>query len=63
MELTFTGEGGDYQVTVSLQLYMLDSLQSNVILGINFLKWYNLSITWIDCHVGVPCLAANGGVC
>ena len=29
----------------------------------DFLKRYNPSISWIDCHVGMPCLAANGGVC
>ena len=29
----------------------------------DFLKWYNPSISWIDCRVGMPCLAANGGVC
>ena len=28
-----------------------------------FLKWYNPSISWIDFRVGMPCLAANGGVC
>ena len=27
------------------------------------LKWYNPSIRWIDCCVGMPCLAANSGVC
>ena len=45
LDLTFTAEGGDRQVTVSSQLYVLDGLQSNVILGIDFLKWYNLSIS------------------
>ena len=50
-------------MTVLLQLYVLDGLQSNVILGMDFLKWYNLPISWIDCHVGMPCLTANGGVC
>ena len=29
----------------------------------DFLKWYNLSISWIDCRVGMPCLALNSGVC
>ena len=29
----------------------------------DFLKRYNPSISWIDCHVGMPCLAGNGGVC
>ena len=29
----------------------------------DFLKRYNPSISWIDCRVGMPCLAANGGVC
>ena len=29
----------------------------------DFLKWYNPWINWIDCYVGTPCLAVNGGVC
>ena len=28
----------------------------------DFLKRYNPSISWVDCCVGMPCLAANGGV-
>ena len=63
LELTFTAEGGDRQVTVSSQLYVLDGLQSDVILGMDFLKWYNPSISWVDCCIGMPCLALNGGVC
>ena len=38
LNLMFTAEGGDRQVTVSLQLYVLDGLQSNVILEIDFFK-------------------------
>ena len=34
-----------------------------MMLGMDFLKWYNPSISWLDYHVGMPCLAANGGVC
>ena len=26
------------------------------------MKQYNPSISWIDCRVGMPCLAANGAV-
>ena len=29
----------------------------------DFLKRYNPSISWLDCRVGMPCLALNGGVC
>ena len=29
----------------------------------DFLKRYNPSISWLDCRVGMPCLAANGAVC
>ena len=29
----------------------------------DFLKWYNPSIHWINCYVGMPCLALNGGGC
>ena len=39
LDLTFKAEGGDRQVTVSSQLYVLDGLQSDVILGMDFLKW------------------------
>ena len=63
LDLQFTAEGGGRQVTVSSQLYVLDGLQSNVILGMNFLKRYNPFVSWIDCCVGMPCLAVNGGVC
>ena len=38
LDLTFTVEGGDPQVTVSSQLYVLNGLQSDVILGMDFLK-------------------------
>ena len=41
LDLTFMAEGGDHQVTVSLQLYVLDGLQSDMILGMDFLKQYN----------------------
>ena len=27
------------------------------------LKWYNPSISWIACHVSMPCLVVNGSVC
>ena len=63
LNLTFTAEGGDRLLTVSSQLYVLDGLQSDMILGMDFLKWYSPSISWIDCCVGMPCLAANSGVC
>ena len=29
----------------------------------DFLKWYNPLISWVDCCVGMPWLAVNGGVC
>ena len=29
----------------------------------DFLKRYNPSISWVDCRVGMPCLALNDGVC
>ena len=41
LDLTFTVEGGNRQVAVLLQLHVLEGLQSNVILGMDFLKWYN----------------------
>ena len=38
LNLTFTVEGGDRQVTVLSQLYVLDGLQSDVMLRMDFLK-------------------------
>ena len=29
----------------------------------DFLNQYNPLISWIDCRVGMPCLAVNSGVC
>ena len=29
----------------------------------DFLKRYNPLTSWTDRHVGMPCLAVNGGVC
>ena len=64
IEIDIYGKGGDRQVRVSLQLYVLDGLQSNkAIKGMGFLKKYNPPISWIDCHIGMPCLTAKGGVC
>ena len=45
LDLMFMVEGEDRQVTVLLQLYVLDGLQSNVILGMDILKWYNSLIS------------------
>ena len=39
---------------------MLDGLTTNVILGMDFLKRYNLTVSWLDSYVGMPCLAQNG---
>ena len=50
-------------MTVSLHLYVLDGLQSDMMLGMDFLKWYNPSINWIDCCVGMLCLTADSSVC
>ena len=44
-------------------LYVLDGLSTNVILGIDFLKWFNPSISWVDFLVGMLCLAENNGIC
>ena len=43
-------------------LYGLDGLSTDVILGMDFFKQYNPSISWVDCLVGIPCLAEKGGV-
>ena len=44
-------------------LYVLEGLSTDVILGMDFLKWYNLSISWVDSLIGKPCLVENDGVC
>ena len=38
-------------------LYMLDSLLTDVILGMDFLKQNNPSISWVDSLIGMPSLA------
>ena len=38
LDLMFTAEGGDCQVTVSSKMYVLDGLQSDVILGMDFFE-------------------------
>ena len=34
-----------------------------MILGMDFLKGYNPSISWIDFRVGMSCLIVNNAVC
>ena len=34
-----------------------------MILGMDFLKWYNPSMIWLDCHIGMPFLAGNSAGC
>ena len=42
---------------------MLDGLTTDVILGMDFLKWYNPTVSWLDSRVGMPCLAQNSCGC
>ena len=63
LDLTFSVEGGDHQVVVHSCLYVLDGLQNDAILGMDFLKRYNPQISWIDSRVVMPCLTANGAAC
>ena len=63
LDLTFTAEGGDRQVTLLTQLYVFDCLQSDGILGMDFQKWYNPSIIWLDCRIIRTWLAANSAGC
>ena len=42
---------------------MLDSLSTDVILGMDFLKWYNPSISWVHSLVGMPYLVEYDEVC
>ena len=45
------------------ELYVLDGLTTDIILGMDFLKRYNPTVSWLDCCVGMPCLAQNGCCC
>ena len=62
--LVLTAQGdSSHQVTVQAVLVMLGSLQTDVILDMDFLQWYNPQIIWIDSHVAMPYLAEIDGVC
>ena len=45
------------------ELYVLDGLTTDVILEMYFLKQYNPTFSWLDCCIGMPCLAQNGCGC
>ena len=61
--LVFTAQGASLrQVTMQAVLYTLDSLQTDMILGMDFFSWYNPQISWIDSHVAMPCLGKKDGV-
>ena len=55
-------QDGEHQVQTQAMLYVLESLSTDVILGMDFLKQYNSSISWVDSLVGMPCLVSNDGV-
>ena len=59
----FKVQDGECHVQTKAVLYMLEDLFTGVILGIDFLKRYNPSISWVDSLVGMPCLVKNDGVC
>ena len=42
---------------------MLEGVSTDVILGMDFLKKYNPSISWVDSLVGMLCLVENDAVC
>ena len=54
---------GERQVGTQAVFYMLESLLTDMILSMNFLKQYSPSIIWIDSLFGMPCLVKNDGVC
>ena len=56
-------QDGECQVQTKAVLYVLEGLLIDVILGMDFLKRCNPSISWVDFLVGMPCLAKNDGVC
>ena len=62
--LVFMVQGNKMQqVTTVVKLYVLDRLSTGLILGMNFLQWYTLLISWIDTFGASPCLVANGCAC
>ena len=63
VDLVFKVQDGECHVQTKAVLYMLEDLLTDVILGIDFLKQYNPSISWVDSLVGMPCLVENDGVC
>ena len=56
-------QDSEHQVRTKAVLCVLEGLSTDVILGMDLLKQYNPSISWIDSVVGIPCLVENGGVC
>ena len=59
LELSFLLQDGGCQVQTKAVLYVLEGLLTDVILGMDFLKWYNTSISSVDSLVGMPCLQAR----
>ena len=56
-------QDGGRQVQTKVVLYVLDGLSTDMILGMDLLKRYNLSISWFDFLVGMLCLAENDSAC
>ena len=62
--LVFTAQGdSSRQVTTQAVLYVLEGLQTDVILGRDFLRRYNPQTSWIDSRVAMPCLGKKDDVC
>ena len=63
--LVLTAQGDSLRQVVTMQavFYMLDGLQTDMILGMGFLRRYNPQISWIDSRVTMPCFGKKDGVC
>ena len=62
--LVLTAQGDSLSlVTMQAVLYILEGLQTDVILGMGFLQQYNPQISWIDSCIVMPCLTKKDGVC
>ena len=56
-------QDSERQVLTKDNLYVLESLLTDAIFCMDFLKWYNPSKSGVDSLVGMPYLVENDGVC
>ena len=56
-------QDGDCQYQTKAVLYMVEGSSTDVILGMESVKWYDPLICWVDSMVGMPNLLQNDGMC